>query len=102
VAQHAHGFHGIPEALYMRDHLTRQIEPRGRQRRSRRAGGPAHGRRRRRRLHRHRGAADSVRLTDGLFVTRTLVWCVGVRPDPVVAGLSLATDRGRLVVHEYL
>jgi hypothetical protein len=47
--------------------------------------------------------ADGVRLTDGLFVsTRTLVWCVGVRPDPVVAGLSLATDRRRLVVDEYL
>ena len=26
VAEHAHGFRGIPEALYLRDHLTRQIE----------------------------------------------------------------------------
>ncbi len=40
-----------------------------------------------------------VRLTGGEEVaTRTLVWCVGVRPDPLVAGLGLATDRGRLVV----
>ena len=28
---------------------------------------------------------DGVLLTDGEFVpTRTLVWCVGVRPDPLV------------------
>jgi NADH dehydrogenase len=26
VAEHAHGFRGIPEALYLRDHMTRQIE----------------------------------------------------------------------------
>src|SRR4029453_5575322 len=26
VVEHAHGFRGIPEALYLRDHLTRQIE----------------------------------------------------------------------------
>jgi NADH dehydrogenase len=26
IAQHAHGFQGIPEALYLRDHVTRQIE----------------------------------------------------------------------------
>src|SRR5918997_677788 len=26
VAEHAHGFRGIPEALYLRDHVTRQIE----------------------------------------------------------------------------
>jgi NADH dehydrogenase len=25
VAEHAHGFRGIPEALYLRDHLTRQM-----------------------------------------------------------------------------
>lgn len=34
--------------------------------------------------------------------TRSLVWCVGVRPDPLVEGLSLPTDRGRLRVHETL
>ena len=26
VAEHAHGFRGIPEALYLRDHMTRQLE----------------------------------------------------------------------------
>jgi NADH dehydrogenase len=26
VAEHAHGFRGIPEALYLRDHMSRQIE----------------------------------------------------------------------------
>jgi NADH dehydrogenase len=44
-----------------------------------------------------------VRLTDGSSVpTRSLIWCVGVRPDPVVDGLGLKTDKGRLVVDEYL
>jgi NADH dehydrogenase len=46
---------------------------------------------------------DGVRLTDGSFVaTRSLIWCVGVRPDPLVDNLGLATRRGRLVVDEYL
>ncbi|MGW4569398.1 NAD(P)/FAD-dependent oxidoreductase, partial [Streptomyces sp. NPDC004561] len=26
VAEHAHGFRGLPEALYLRDHVTRQLE----------------------------------------------------------------------------
>src|SRR5215468_5010261 len=26
VAEHAHGFRGLPEALYLRDHMIRQIE----------------------------------------------------------------------------
>lgn len=40
-----------------------------------------------------------VRLTNGEEVpTRTLVWCVGVRPDPLVDVLDLPTDHGRLVV----
>ena len=30
--------------------------------------------------------------------TRSLIWCVGVRPDPLVETLGLPTDRGRLVV----
>ena len=34
--------------------------------------------------------------------TRCLIWCVGVRPDPLVEGLGLETDRGRLVVDEYM
>jgi NADH:ubiquinone reductase (H+-translocating) len=47
--------------------------------------------------------ADGVRLTDGQFVpTRSLIWCVGVRPDPLVAGLNLPTEKGRLVVDEHL
>jgi NADH:ubiquinone reductase (H+-translocating) len=47
--------------------------------------------------------ADGVHLSDGDFVaTRTLAWCVGVRPDPFVEGIGLATDRGRLIVDEYL
>ena len=46
---------------------------------------------------------DGVRLSDGSFVaTRSLVWCVGVRPDPLVADLGLETHQGRLVVDEYL
>jgi NADH dehydrogenase len=46
---------------------------------------------------------DGVQLSDGTFVpTRTLVWCVGVRPDPLVADLGLETTQGRLVVDEYL
>ncbi|MFE5284343.1 NAD(P)/FAD-dependent oxidoreductase [Nocardia sp. NPDC056611] len=41
----------------------------------------------------------AVRLSTGSEVpTHTLIWCVGVRPDPLVAALGLATDRGRLVV----
>ena len=51
----------------------------------------------------HEATADGVRLTDGQFVpTRSLIWCVGVRPDPLVAGLNLPTEKGRLVVDEYL
>ncbi len=46
---------------------------------------------------------DGVRLSDGSFVrTRSLIWCVGVRPDPLVAALGLDTLQGRLVVDEYL
>ena len=46
---------------------------------------------------------DGVRLTDGSFLpTRTLIWCVGVRPDPLVEDLGLATVKGRLAVDEYL
>jgi NADH:quinone reductase (non-electrogenic) len=46
---------------------------------------------------------DGVRLTDGSFVrTRSLIWCVGVRPDPLVGDLGLETEQGRLVVDPYL
>jgi NADH dehydrogenase len=44
-----------------------------------------------------------VHLSDGTFVpTRSLIWCVGVRPDPLVADLGLETIQGRLVVDEFL
>jgi NADH:ubiquinone reductase (H+-translocating) len=44
-----------------------------------------------------------VQLTTGEKVpTRALIWCVGVRPDPFVDDLSMATNRGRLVVDEFM
>ena len=44
-----------------------------------------------------------VQLTTGEKVpTRSLIWCVGVRPDPLVDGLDLATNRGRLVVDAFM
>jgi NADH dehydrogenase len=47
--------------------------------------------------------AHGVRLSDGGFVpSRTLVWCVGVRPDPLVEATGLPLTRGRLTVDEYL
>jgi NADH:ubiquinone reductase (H+-translocating) len=46
---------------------------------------------------------DRVELSTGEKVpTRSLIWCVGVRPDPLVDGLGLAADRGRLVVDEFM
>lgn len=169
VIEHAHGFRGVPEALYLRDHITRQIEL------ADMADGPderaarctfvvvgagytgtevaAHGvlftddlaKRHARtrdwrarwllldvaarvlpeldrrlsdtadRVLRQRGVdvrmgtsvkeatAGGVRLSDDSFVpSRTLVWCVGVRPDPLVADLGRPTAKGRLVVDEYL
>ncbi|WP_229402045.1 NAD(P)/FAD-dependent oxidoreductase [Micromonospora okii] len=168
VTEYAHGFRGMPEALYLHDHVVRQIElaevsddpaeqrarttfvvvgagytgtevaahgqlftdrlvaqrphlnirprwmlldvaprvlPELDQRMSRTAD----------RVLRRRGVdvrmgtsvaeatRDGVRLTDGEFVpTCALVWCVGVRPDPFVAELGLRTEKGRLVVDEYL
>jgi NADH dehydrogenase len=44
-----------------------------------------------------------VQLTTGEKVpTRSLIWCVGVRPDPFVDHMKMATNRGRLVVDEYM
>jgi NADH dehydrogenase len=44
-----------------------------------------------------------VQLTTGEKVpTRSLIWCVGVRPDPLVEDLDLETNRGRLVVDEFM
>ncbi|MEU3524674.1 FAD-dependent oxidoreductase [Streptomyces sp. NPDC038707] len=46
---------------------------------------------------------DGVLLDDGEFLaSRTLVWCVGVRPDPLVAALGQPLERGRLTVDPYL
>jgi NADH:ubiquinone reductase (H+-translocating) len=49
-------------------------------------------------------ALDSyVQLSTGEKVaTRSLIWCVGVRADPLVDGLDLDTNRGRLVVDEFM
>ncbi|UQU64434.1 NAD(P)/FAD-dependent oxidoreductase [Couchioplanes caeruleus] len=166
VTEYAHGFRGIPEALYLRDHITRQIEmadtaedPAEREARSTfvvvgagytgtevAAQGVLFTKaltRNRPGLHprwllldtadrvlpsldprlavaadevlRGRGVevllktsveeacADGVRLSDGDFVpTRSLIWCVGVRPDPLVADLGLEVRHGRLVVDEFL
>ena len=42
---------------------------------------------------------DGVKLSDGEFVpTRSLIWCVGVRPDPMVERLGLPMQQGRLTV----
>jgi NADH dehydrogenase len=169
VAEHAHGFRGIPEALYLRDHVVRQIEladatddlaerearctfivvgagytgvevaahgalftesimrnhPRLRgvsprwllldvadrvlpgldERLSRAAERVL----RRRGVEVLMGASvkeatlDGAWLTGGGFVpSRSLIWCVGVQPDPLVEGVGLETAKGRLVVNEYL
>ncbi|UPZ28071.1 NAD(P)/FAD-dependent oxidoreductase [Streptomyces sp. LRE541] len=169
AAEHAHGFRGLPEALYLRDHVTRQVElasaeddpaisaarctfvvvgagytgtevaahgqlftdalvrkqphrtglwprwtlidiaprvlPEMDERLSRTAD----------RVLRQRGVEirtgtsvkeatrDGVLLSDGDFLsTRTLVWCVGVRPDPLADGLGLAMEQGRLLVEPTL
>jgi len=45
----------------------------------------------------------AVQLTSGdKVVTRSLIWCVGVRADPLVDGLDLHLNKGRLVVNEYM
>ncbi len=169
VADHAHGFRGIPEALHLRDHVIRQIEladaatdPAERaarltfvvvgagytgtevvaqmqllthdvlSRHPRLAGTPARwmlldtadhvlpGMDERlsataERVLRERGVevemgtsvavatGTGVKLTDGRFVeSRTLVWCVGVRPDPLARSTGLPMTDGRLRVDEYL
>jgi NADH dehydrogenase len=167
--EHAHGFRGIPEALFLRDHMTRQIEMADNtddiaERTARStfvvvgAGYTgtevaAHGVLYTRTLHarhprlaeqpprwllldlanrvlpeldvrlsrtadrvlRRRGVDvltgtsvkqvthEGVHLSDNSFVaTRSLIWCVGVRPDPLVTQLGLETMRGRVVVDEFL
>ncbi|MEV6052902.1 FAD-dependent oxidoreductase [Streptomyces sp. NPDC052107] len=169
VAEHAHGFRGLPEALYLRDHVTRQVELAATEddpkvcaarctfvvvgagytgtevaaqmqlltdRLARRHPPPAGLRprwilldvaprvlpemderlsRTADRVLRARGVDvrmgtsvkeathDGVLLTDGESVaSRTLVWCVGVRPDPLVEAAGQPLERGRLIVDPYL
>jgi NADH:ubiquinone reductase (H+-translocating) len=164
VADNAHGFRGLPEALYLRDHLIRQVElaaatadeqeraarltfvvvgagytgtevtAQGQlltaqlaARHPRLCGEPrwmlldhgdkilAHLDRRlsdaAARVLTQRGVdvctgtsvteatADGVRITGDRFIAgRTLIWCVGVRPDPLVTATGLPLREGRLVV----
>ncbi|MFI1098497.1 NAD(P)/FAD-dependent oxidoreductase [Streptomyces sp. NPDC020917] len=166
IAEHAHGYRGMPEALYLRDHITRQIELAGatddprecvarctyvvvgagytgtevaaqgklftdslvrRHRVLRYVDQPRwllldiaervlpeldpHLSRTADRVLRRRGVevrtgqtvqeatADGVVLSTGEEVaTRSLIWCVGVRPDPLVDRVGLTTVKGRLVV----
>jgi NADH:ubiquinone reductase (H+-translocating) len=169
VAENAHGFRDISEALYLRDHVTRQLEmaaatddreerdarctfvvvgagytgtevaAQGQLFTARLAGQlPALRNQRIRwllvdlaerllpglnprlsttaeRVLRRRGVevrigqsveeatVGCVRLTTGEQVfTRSLIWCVGVRPDPLVDDLSLPLEQGRLHVDEML
>nr|WP_221383150.1 FAD-dependent oxidoreductase [Actinoplanes polyasparticus] len=169
VAENAHGFRGIPEALHLRDHVVRQIEmadaaedPAERaarltfvvvgagytgtevvaqiqllthdvlSRHPRLAGIrprwllldtadhvlPGMDERlsaTAERVLRDRGielnmgtsvaeaTATGVKLTDDRFVaSHTLVWCVGVRPDPLAQSTGLPLTKGRLKVDEYL
>ncbi|GGO41507.1 hypothetical protein GCM10012287_00410 [Streptomyces daqingensis] len=174
VAEHAHGFRGMPEALYLRDHISRQIamaassdDPAERDarctfvvvgagytgtevaahgklftdslaRQHRRAGNglpgdkqprwmlldvaprvlPGLDERLSKTAHRvlaKRGVdvrtgtsvkeatSEGVLLDDGEFVrTESLIWCVGVRPDPLVEEMGLPSEKGRLCVDEYL
>ncbi|PRY17737.1 NAD(P)/FAD-dependent oxidoreductase [Pseudosporangium ferrugineum] len=167
VADNAHGFRGLPEALYLRDHLIRQVELAGG------STGPAdraarltfvvvgagytgtevtaqgqllttqitaryphlvekprwmlidHGDRILAHLdHRLSDAAtgvltqrgvdlrtstsitevtsDGVHIGDEFVASRTLVWCVGVRPDPLVTDTGLRLEQGRIAVDAYL
>ena len=168
VAEYAHGFRSIAEAIYLRDHITRQLElaaaadPAERQahctfvvvgggytgtevaaqgqllttRLARRmpglAGQPVrwllldtarrllpeldeHLSRTAERVLRRRGVEvrtsqsvekampGYVHLSDGEDVpTRSLIWCVGVRSDPLAGTLGLQTIRGRLAVDELM
>ena len=169
ISEHAHGFRGIPEAIYLRDHITRQFaladtatNPAERAARLTFAVVGAgytgtevaaqlplisaaqldeHPRLRGERIRwlmldvakrvlpelderlsltadqvlRQRGVevlmgtsvkestSEGIHLTDSQFVpTRTLIWCVGVQPDPLVSDVGLDTEKGRLVVDEYL
>jgi NADH dehydrogenase len=44
-----------------------------------------------------------VTLSDGMrFPAKTLVWTAGTSPNPLLSQLACRTDRGRIVVNEYL
>ncbi|MEU4804734.1 NAD(P)/FAD-dependent oxidoreductase [Actinosynnema sp. NPDC023587] len=158
VAEHALGFKSVAEAIYLRDHVLRQIElaeqdgdparttfvvvgagytgtelvaqgqqmalaaargrkvppirwvlvdlaPRVLPGLDERLSGPAL------KVLRRRGVdvrletsvaevtPTCAKLTDGTEIpTRTAVWCVGVRPDPLVESFNLPTVKGRLAV----
>jgi len=50
-----------------------------------------------------RVSADSVRTGDGALIdTRTVIWCAGVVPNPVVHTLGVPLDHGRVPVDERL
>ena len=169
VAEHAHGFRGLPEALYLRDHIVRQFElaadtDDADERAARltfvvvgagytgtevaaqgvlltdnlrrahaelrdqpvrwmlldtakrvlpeldeRLSGTADRVLRERGVEVRMGVSveeaghDGVRLTTGENVaTRSLIWCVGVRADPLVESLGLKTEKGRVVVDEFM
>ncbi|MFD1660800.1 NAD(P)/FAD-dependent oxidoreductase, partial [Streptomyces caeni] len=169
VSEHAHGFRGLPEALYLRDHVTRQMEmaaaaddpgscsarctfvvvgagytgtevaaqgklftdalvrkqplrqglrprwllldiaPRVLPEMDERLSRTAERVLRRRGVDVRMGTSvkeathQGVLLTDGEFIdTHALVWCVGVRPDPLVESLGRPLERGRLLVDPYL
>lgn len=169
VAEHAHGFRNLAEAVYLRDHLVRQIEhadttddaaertarltfvvvgagytgtevaAQGARmtrelvaRHPRLAGidatwllldtaprvlpglGEDLARTAAAALHRlgvdvrmqtsvTEATPAGVELSDGTRLpTHSLVWCVGVRPDPLVSSLGLPTEHGRLVVDDTL
>ena len=168
VTEYAHGFRGIPEALFLRDHITRQIEMAGNAtdedeirarctfvvvgagytgtevaaqgvlytdalvaRRPRLKGrvrwllidtagrvlpslderlGAAGDK-----VLRERGVElfmrtsvkeateRGIQLSTGEHVpTKSLIWCVGVRPDPLIESIGRPTQQGRLVVDEFL
>jgi NADH dehydrogenase len=49
------------------------------------------------------GEDDGDKGNEGEFIaTRSLIWCVGVRPDPLIADTALPTEEGRLVVDRFL
>lgn len=169
VAENAHGFRGLPEALYLRDHVTRQIElaasgdpaltatrttfvvvgagytgtevaaqgklytdalirkqpgwehklsprwllldiaPRVLPELDSKLSDTADRVLRRRGVDVRTGTSvteatpKGVQLDDGDFIeSRTLVWCVGVRPDPLVAEVGLPVEQGRLLVDPQL